>query len=165
MLRVLVYVVILTVVLFGVEIGMNIGSKVRYINNEGKLSDELCELVEIKKDHYRIKVCNTGQIIRIYPDRVKEATSDIENNSVIDDQFDPFDGLEEGHEVWIKSNSFNDSVICCTYAIINKHCNSYKSINVYNGKASKTMVYSMKDYDSLINKLEKRCYQQLEGNK
>lgn len=139
---------------------MDTGATVRYVNNNGQLSDDICELVEKKKDHYRIKIISTGQILRIYHDRVKE----FEGDEVSKKQFDPFDGISDNHEVWIKYNSFNDLVVCRTYAIIDPSSDHYQSVNVYDGKAPKIMEYPMKSYELLINKLKKRCYELVENN-
>jgi len=133
---------------------MKVDDEVFYINNEGTVSDEVCILIEIKKDCYRIKRPN-GEMIRIFPDRVmpKEESCTMETN-----EFDPFADLPNGYEVWVKSNDFNDSVICRTYAIIDPNGAEYRSINTYNGKAHKVMSYVMKDYAALINRLQKRGY-------
>jgi len=155
-----------------IQIDMNVDDEVLYINNEGTVSDEICILIEENNKYCRIKRPN-GEIIRIFPDRVMprnmqgdhhrntDITNDKEHDNTNDSKkFDPFDSLSHGCEVWVKSNNFSDSVICLTYAIIDPNGNSYQSVNTYNGVAKKVMSYSMKNYQSLINKLKKRGYTQ-----
>lgn len=142
---------------------MDKGETVNYINNQGDISEEECEVVENLGDFLRIKK-PSGEMIRIFRDRVCEVSKDRpteqgQEKQMKPEEFNPWDGLSDDYEVWSKSPSFSDTVICKTYAIIDPGGTEYKSINTYDGSAHKVMVYPMKSYDALINKLLKRGYE------
>lgn len=143
-----------------------VGAKVRFYNNSGELESIECEVCEVKSDHYRLKK-PSGEIIRIFHNRVVNADNaepQVEKSSAMVDneEYNPFDGLDKKFEVWIKSNTFSNTTICRTYAIIDPKSDKYESVNTYNGKAPKIMSYNMKNYESLINRLQKKGYERAE---
>lgn len=72
--------------------------------------------------------------------------------------FDPWDGLPDGSEVWVKSNRFNETKVCETIAIIRPDSNEYQSINTYDGTAKKVMKYPLGDKEKLIKKMIRKGY-------
>lgn len=157
--------IILTLYSGIVEICMDEGETVSYINNQGDISEEECEVIEDLGDFLRIKK-PSGETIRIFRDRVCKANSKDrsseskqEKQTMKSEEFNPWNGLPSGHEIWSKSPSFSDTVICKIYAIIDPKGSNYKSVNTYDGVAHKIMTYPMKSYDALINKLLKRGYE------
>lgn len=137
---------------------MNVGDNIKFLNNSGEIDECICVILEINGDHCRVKRPN-GEIFRIFHDRMIPAEKTSEEMVDMSEEFDPNDGLAKNEEIWVKHNSFSDTVICITYAIIDPKGSSYKSINTYNGVAKKIMEYSMKSYTGLINKLLKRGYE------
>lgn len=143
---------------------MDKGDEVRFLNNCGEIDPLICTFIENAGNFCRIKK-PSGEIIRIHRDRVHlnsqiDDKPNEENETMEDGQFDPWASASGKAQVWIKSNSFSDEVISETIAIIEPNQTKYKSINTYNGKASKIMSYNMKSIDDLVAKLEKRGYKQ-----
>lgn len=145
---------------------MNINCKVRYKNNQNKISEDICELIEELDDHYRIKEPN-GQILRIFKDRVypvSDCVGDVTDNHINHDiksydfNVESLGELPEGTEIWVKSNRFNETSVCETIAIIYKNKDYYESINTYNGVAKKRVKYSVKDLSKLIKRMTKKGY-------
>lgn len=134
---------------------MKEGDRIQYINNQNEVSKEICELVELDGDFCRIKRPN-GQIIRIFNDRVKPIAT--EEGPSVDNKID-WSELPGNGEVWVKSNRFNETTVCETIAIIDPESDSYKSINTYNGKAQKVMVYPMKNYNLLVKRMIRKGYE------
>jgi hypothetical protein len=128
---------------------------VRYKNNEGEISDEVCQLIERNGDICRLRRVS-GQIFKIYYDRIYELGEEIEGTVEKKEsigEFDPwFDDIHA--EVWVKSKEFN-GMVCKTYAVISAGQNFYKSINVYNGSAKNVAEYPMRDIEKLRKKLAK----------
>jgi len=77
-------------------------------------------------------------------------------------KFSPWDGLEEDGEVWMKSNDFNDTTTCKTYAIISPSKNTYRSVNTYNDIAKGDREYQIKDIKALQRKLDRKHYEKLD---
>jgi len=135
------------------------GEQVVFFNNHGEVDENcVCEVIEVIGKHMRIKK-PSGEIIRIYSNRISLASSveqkPKESAVAMPDEFDPLKDLPDGHEVWIKCNTFSNTTICRTYAIIDPKGDKYVSVNTYDGKAPKKMTYNMASYDALINKLQK----------
>lgn len=138
-------------------------TKVRFKKNDGEIGDEICELIETDDDICRIKR-PSGEIIRIFKDRVHDIDEKEPNGqqAEVGGLFDPWDSSTDDCEVWSKSNSFNDTTICETIAILYPGKNVYKSVNTYNGVAKKIMEYPIKNINSLRNKMVRKGYEQLE---
>jgi hypothetical protein len=134
---------------------MNVGDPVRFINNQNELDPDECEVVESCGDYYRLRK-PTGQIIRIYKDRVQPINRQEEPTVTENDESVSWDDIPG--EVWIKSNRFNETTVCETVAIIDPEADHYKSINTYNSKAQKVMVYPMKNYNALVKRMAKKGY-------
>jgi hypothetical protein len=126
--------------------------KIRFINNQNELDDSICELIENKGDYCRIKKPN-GQIIRIFKDRIRPVEEEKEKN------VSNWNDIKEKGEIWVKSNRFNETTVCETVAIIDPKADHYKSINTYNGKAQKVMIYSMKNYKTLVKRMARKGYE------
>ena len=157
---------------------MELDEEVRFFNNQGVMDDQICRFIEDKGDYCRIKK-PSGEILRIFKERICSNSDELallkskkpkpklvkkaQGKTTMDtneEKFDPWSLASDTAQVWIKSNSFSDSVIAETIAIIEPDEPKYKSVNVYNGKATKVMQYTMKSLNNLINKLEKRGYKQ-----
>lgn len=136
---------------------MKKGDEVQFINNQNEVDSDICEVIESIDKFCRIKRPN-GQIIRIFNDRLRPVTKKEEENSMTNEDYNPWDNLPTKGEVWIKSNRFNETTICETIAIIDPENNIYKSINTYSGKAQKVMTYPMKNYDALIKRMIRKGY-------
>jgi len=144
--------------------------EIKFKNNDGEISEEICELVETDGDVCRIKR-PSGEMIRIFKDRVfpvdEMKTESNEKKEEKDDSeediaFDPWGDLPDDGEVWVKSNSFNDTTICETIAVILPGENVYRSINTYNGVAKKIMEYPIKNASNLRNRMLRKGYERQE---
>lgn len=152
--------------------------KVRFKNNDGVISEEICELVETIGDVCRIQR-PSGEVIRIFSDRIYDVDSAPNNQEQVKEKeetivkekvpepdevemFDPWDGLPADGEVWIKSNTFNDTTICQTVAIVMPSQNKYRSANTYNGIARKIMEYPIKNINDLHRRMARKGYEQQE---
>ena len=149
---------------------MEKGDKVKFKNNQNEVDDLVCELVEIKDAFCRIKK-PSGEVLRIFSDRVFLADSNEKNVGISDEcliessEFDPWLNLPEGGQVWIKENNGFNSMNCKTFAIVVPSEGFYKSINTYDGTAKKAMEYPMKSIDSLVMKLVRKGYIKSERQK
>jgi len=132
------------------------GKLVKFQRNDGEISGEICELIEVEKDICRIKR-DSGEIIRIYSDRIFYVDAPDLNDE--NKTFDPW-LFGDDVEVWVKSNHFSDTVICETYAIIDN--DSYISHNVYNGISKSKSDYKIPDIKKLRDKLSKKGYKKIE---
>lgn len=143
---------------------------VKFKKNDGSIGDEICELLETIGDCCRIKR-PSGEIIRIYKDRVydlNDESDDVKNDSGNNNENDKvmpgtltksdfISSLPEDSEIWIKFNSFNDTTICETIAVVIPSMNVYKSANVYNGVINKIMEYKLNS--DTRKKLDKKGYE------
>lgn len=135
---------------------------VKFLKNDGEMSNEICELIETVDNICRIKK-NSGEIIRIYNDRIFLIDDDLDKsddlNKSQDCKFNPW-SIHRNAEVWVKSNHFSDVVICETYAVIIDDI--YFSCNVYNGILKSKFEYKMLDINKLRIKLQKKEYKKLQ---
>jgi hypothetical protein len=154
---------------------MKTGDEIRFRNNNNEIDVMICTFVENVGEFCRIKKPETGEIFRIHKDRIhllSESELELtcqkpdhimeEKIMIKNESFDPWTLASDKAKLWIKSNSFSDTVISETIAIIEPNETKYKSVNTYNGKSNKVMSYSMKNEADLIVKLEKRGYTKLE---